>query len=493
MSTAPRRRLDVLGRHLTASSASSDGSAAVSSDDSAAAAGASSSSTSDSSEVRVVATSTEEVLAARQSRWHGVDPLKVDINVTGENLPPVVRGKILHFMDQITDTRRDANGWDVADHLPGPLRDVGPGKRYPDLKALLLELQRAGNQGFNHILWTAYQDRYAGGVRTANFVQPVVSFTRRNTRPPIIANQVVVSHPQDAMRIAKAHVQKMPDQTVFLGSGVLSQLDNKRWKEQRAHLSEAFMPYSSLQYLLPVSERRARKANSLLRAAAESQQGNVVELNEFLLNETMAQLMLAMFGIPEDVVEQQNKKIRNAFAYLLQATGGTGSGAAEDIDPEELQKYSMHVFEFVSAFFNVADDTKGVYEVSVSSPVPRLLCLPVSAISPSPSAPFCLCLCLYLATFASRHFRCIVVAKTCLNISPHRPPRGAFSLALPKRFFRTLKCRFNACPRTPGPTQSWGRWAHGSLTSRQTTTSACSTPPRSYLQATTRRPTPCHG
>jgi cytochrome P450 len=289
----------------------------------------------------------------------------VDVNVVGEPLSPVVRGRILHFFDQLSDTRRDSDdGYDVADHLPGPIVDVGPGKRYPDLKALLLELQHAGNEGWNHTLWPKFQDRYAGGQRTANIVQPVVSFARNNTRPPIIANQVVVSHPADAMRIARSHVQKMPDQTLFLNNGVLSQLDNQRWREQRGHLSEAFLPLSSLQHVLPVSEGRAKQANARLREMCSSagSGGAVVQLNEFLLNETMAQLMLAMFGIPAEVVEAQNKPLREAFAFLLEATGGTGAGAAEVIDPEQLGANADRVFAFIQEFLPIAAQSKGVQE-----------------------------------------------------------------------------------------------------------------------------------
>jgi cytochrome P450 len=288
-----------------------------------------------------------------------------------------VRGKILHFMDQLQDVRKDEEtGYDVADVLPGPTQDVGPGKRYATLKDLLLELQRGANSGYNHLLWNMYQDRYCGAKRTANFVQPVVSFTRNNMRPPIIANQVVISHPADAMRIARAHVQKMPDQALFLRNGVLSQVDNQRWKEQRSHLTTAFLPYKSLQYVLPVSEKRAKQANATLHKLAAG--GSAVQLNEFLLNETMAQLMLAMFGMPEDAVARYNKPVRDAFSNLLEMTGGTGTGSAEEIDPERLQKYSMRLFEFLGDFLGIAAQAKGVQE-AIDSGDPRNISGPLSA------------------------------------------------------------------------------------------------------------------
>ena len=46
----------------------------------------------------------------------------------------------------------------------------------------------------------------------------------------------------------------------------------------------------------------------------------------------MAQLMLVMFGLPEDMVEVNNKKVRCAFGVALEATGGAVVGAKADIN-----------------------------------------------------------------------------------------------------------------------------------------------------------------
>ena len=51
-----------------------------------------------------------------------------------------------------------------------------------------------------------------------------------------------------------------PEGVAFLGDGVLSTRDNESWKEQRRHLSEAFMPKSSLAHIFPVSRDRAEYA-----------------------------------------------------------------------------------------------------------------------------------------------------------------------------------------------------------------------------------------
>ena len=85
----------------------------------------------------------------------------------------------------------------------------------------------------------------------ANFVIPVVSFTQFNAKAPTLTNMVIISNPKDSSRIARMHVTKMPDQSVFLGNGVLSTTDNDHWQEQREHFIEAFLPYSKPQIITP--------------------------------------------------------------------------------------------------------------------------------------------------------------------------------------------------------------------------------------------------
>uniref|UniRef100_A0A7S3LJX7 Cytochrome P450 n=1 Tax=Aplanochytrium stocchinoi TaxID=215587 RepID=A0A7S3LJX7_9STRA len=154
----------------------------------------------------------------------------------------------------------------------------------------------------------------------------------------------------------------MPDQGLFLHTGVLSQLDNDRWREQRAHLSEAFLPFESLKVLFDVSDARAVKSLAILRDQAASNSG-IVRMNEFLLNETMAQLCLAMFGLPEDMVEKYNKRIRNAFAVALEATGGAVGGAKPDMDQTGLMKAAGFLFSFINKFLNETQDRTGVSEL----------------------------------------------------------------------------------------------------------------------------------
>ena len=71
------------------------------------------------------------------------------------------------------------------------------------------------------------------------------------------------------------HVKKMPDQAIFLGP-VLSQVHVERWREQRAHLSEAFMPPA---VCIANQHFTAEKAGTLLSSRASPD--GVVQMNEF--------------------------------------------------------------------------------------------------------------------------------------------------------------------------------------------------------------------
>ena len=84
----------------------------------------------------------------------------------------------------------------------------------------------------------------------------------------------------------------MPDQALFLGDGVLSTTDNASWREQRAHFIEAFLPNASLASVYPINLKRAATSTQNLKdeVGAGGAAGVVVDMTEFLLNETMAQL-----------------------------------------------------------------------------------------------------------------------------------------------------------------------------------------------------------
>ena len=309
-----------------------------------------------SQQVRSVITDINNI---NRKHWAGVDPTKVDVNQLNVPMPPIVRGNILAFFDQIENQLVSEDGYNLSEHLPGPMNDIGAGKKYADVKAILAQIMRHTNAGTNHMLWMDFQNNYCNRNGVANFVQPVISFTRNNTRKPILTNHVILSDPEDCERIARMHVQKMPDQSLFLHTGVLTQLDNDRWKAQRSHLIEAFLPMQSLTGLFHLSDARARKANGFLKNQARA---GAVQMNEFLLNETMAQLMIVMFGLPDEMVEKNNKKVRNAFATQLEMTGGSVGGAKADMDQEATAAAAMDLLGFIGDFLEVAQHKSGISE-----------------------------------------------------------------------------------------------------------------------------------
>ena len=309
-----------------------------------------------SQQVRSVITDINNI---NRKHWAGVDPTKVDVNQLNVPMPPIVRGNILAFFDQIENQLVSEDGYNLSEHLPGPMNDIGAGKKYADVKAILAQIMRHTNAGTNHMLWMDFQNNYCNQNGVANFVQPVISFTRNNTRKPILTNHVILSDPEDCERIARMHVQKMPDQSLFLHTGVLTQLDNDRWKAQRSHLIEAFLPMQSLTGLFHLSDARARKANGFLKNQARA---GAVQMNEFLLNETMAQLMIVMFGLPDEMVEKNNKKVRNAFATQLEMTGGSVGGAKADMDQEATAAAAMDLLGFIGDFLEVAQHKSGISE-----------------------------------------------------------------------------------------------------------------------------------
>lgn len=238
--------------------------------------------------------------------------------------------------------------------------------------------------------WAEIQDRYAGGNRTANVVIPVVSFSRANNPPPKLTNMILLSHPDDCSRIARAHVKKMPDQALFLGDGVLSTTDNTSWRDQRAHFIEAFLPNASLSSVYPINLKRAiRSTEELKQLVAGSSvsersisvegstlsnsggvDGVVVDMTEFLLHETMAQLQLSLFGLPEEFMNDTNKKLRGAFDAITEATGITSGGDGRFLDMKRVIKNATYAAGWLGNYIGEAmDGTKiGVQEVMEEHP-----------------------------------------------------------------------------------------------------------------------------
>ena len=83
-------------------------------------------------------------------------------------------------------------------------------------------------------------------------------------------------------------------------------------ERSKIKLRRSFNIYDSLEPIIPISVKRAEQCVVDLWNLSEN--GNKdVEINEFL-NETQAQLQLALFGVPLEFEKDTNKKIRFAFS-----------------------------------------------------------------------------------------------------------------------------------------------------------------------------------
>ena len=127
-----------------------------------------------------------------------------------------------------------------------------------------------------------------------------------------INNFVIISHPDDAERICKKHIQKVPNLKSLLNTSIISTTDNDDWKQQRQSMNMAFLPKQSLSEIFPISQLRAHQCSELLKIYSEDYTKHV-DMSDFFLNETQAQLQLAMFGFSNEFQEKTNKKIRNGF------------------------------------------------------------------------------------------------------------------------------------------------------------------------------------
>ena len=103
----------------------------------------------------------------------------------------------------------------------------------------------------------------------------------------------------------------MPNFLPLLHDGVISTIDNQHWRRQRMDLIDAFTPME-LNKILPISHERAKKCSKLLWNISNNGKEKV-NMSEFFLNETQAQLQLALYGMSNEFQEETNSKIRKAF------------------------------------------------------------------------------------------------------------------------------------------------------------------------------------
>ena len=144
------------------------------------------------------------------------------------------------------------------------------------------------------------------------------------------------------------HTKKMPNFVPLLHDSLISTTDVKQWKGQRMEFVEAFSPIE-LNSILSVSHERAKKCKKLLWDI--SKQGKrKVNMSDFFLNETLAQLQLAMFGLSEEFQENTNKKIRDAF-------GGKGKGYARQYALDLIEEIKKSKGPLSQSFNDIKNST----------------------------------------------------------------------------------------------------------------------------------------
>lgn len=163
--------------------------------------------------------------------------------------------------------------------------------------------------GYNHIYITKIIEKLGGLDK--NISLPLINKWNGQVS---IDNLVIVSNPKDASRLIKKHIKKAPIFKSLLDTSIISTTDNEDWKNQRNDMNMAFLP-NNLKSVFNKSLERASKCELLLKQHSNHYE-EAVNMSDFFLNETQAQLQLAMFGYSPEFEEQTNKKIRNAFAGI---------------------------------------------------------------------------------------------------------------------------------------------------------------------------------
>ena len=130
-----------------------------------------------------------------------------------------------------------------------------------------------------------------------------------------IDNIIIINNPQDAERISKLHVKKAPIFKSLLNDSIISTTDNDDWKNQRSEMNMTFLPNFSLKNIFPDSLKRSLVSKDLLIEMSENYKKSV-DMSDFFLNETQAQLQKALFGFSDEFEQKTNKRIRNVFAGI---------------------------------------------------------------------------------------------------------------------------------------------------------------------------------
>ena len=179
-----------------------------------------------------------------------------------------------------------------------------------DKTNLMIQYFKSILQGYNHV----FISKILADLNnpSANICLPLLN---QWSEEPSIDNLVIINHPSDAEKICKLHVKKAPIFKSLLNTSIISTTDNDDWKNQRSDMNLAFLPNTSLKNIFSESQSRARLSSELLIKMSSDYQ-EPVDMSDFFLNETQAQLQKAMFGFSDEFEQKTNKRIRDVFAGI---------------------------------------------------------------------------------------------------------------------------------------------------------------------------------
>ena len=172
-------------------------------------------------------------------------------------------------------------------------------------KELIKEIEEASKKGKLHILYSKFLKKYG---YSSNIIIPYYDDSISK-----IIDLIVINNPNDVERITMKHIKKTPYLETLLYDSIISTRNIDTWSKQRRNFQPAFSVENELKKIIPQINKRAKISVKILNNLQNYCDGEYFDIHEFFLNETMAQLQLAMFGLSNDFQEKTNKKIRYAF------------------------------------------------------------------------------------------------------------------------------------------------------------------------------------
>ena len=173
-------------------------------------------------------------------------------------------------------------------------------------REILQKIHEEINKGKLHILYSAYQRKFG---YNENIVIPYYDEINKKT-----TDLIIINNPDEVEMLVENHVKKTPYLKKILLDSIISTTSVEHWKDQR----KSFQPAFSLEYfqqMIDVSDKRTRfSVNSLIQSITSSRENKItIDIYDFFLNETLAQLQLAMFGFSDNFQNDTNAKIRKSF------------------------------------------------------------------------------------------------------------------------------------------------------------------------------------